>query len=270
MKKTIPASPAGSAVAPAANIIGLVLTVAVSYLSVTGIFNHNTMSQQSARHPSLFTPAPWAFSIWGLIYLGLAGFAVFQARNNDEARQLRSRIGGWFLLSCVANSCWVIAWMYDLTGLSVLLMSGLLFSLLMIVIRTDMELTDPPLRTIAFVWWPFCLYSGWITVALLANIAAVIGGGAASQAASEGDLAAAVAIVMTLIAGIVCLLMTWRRNMREYALVGAYALVAVGVADWHRAPAVSWTTFVVAGILFLSSGWHAWKNRAYSPFRRRD
>jgi hypothetical protein len=249
MKKTIPA---------AANIIGLVVTAAVSYLSVTGIFNHNTMSLQSARHPSLFTPAPWAFSIWGLIYLALAGFVVFQARKNDEAFQLRSRVGGWFLLSCLANSCWVIAWMYDLAGVSVLLMMVLLFSLFMIVLRTDMELTDPPLRTIAFVWWPFCLYSGWITVALLANVAAVIGAGASA------------AIVMSLVAGAVFLTMTWRRNMREYALVGAYALVAVGVADWHRATEVSWTSFVVAGILFVSSSWHAWKNRAYSPFRRRN
>jgi len=54
-------------------------------------------------------------------------------------------------------------------------MATLLFSLLMIILRTDMDLTDPPLRTIAFVWWPFCLYSGWITVALLTNIAAVPG-----------------------------------------------------------------------------------------------
>ncbi|WP_431211800.1 hypothetical protein ACQ86N_39340 [Puia sp. P3] len=254
MKKTIPAF---------VNIIGLLVTVAVSYLSVTGFFNHNTMSLQSARHPSLFTPAPWAFSIWGLIYLALAGFVVFQARGNDEALQLRSRVGGWFLLSCLANSCWVIAWMYDLAGISVLLMVVLLLSLFMIVVRTDMELTDPPLRTIAFVWWPFCLYSGWITVALLANVSAVIG----SPVTGGGS---GIAIVMALVAGVAYLTMTWRRNMREYALVGAFALVAVGVADWHRAPVVSWVTFVVAGILFISSGWHAWKNRAYSPFRRRD
>ncbi|MBS1601627.1 MAG: tryptophan-rich sensory protein [Bacteroidetes bacterium] len=271
MKKTIP--PPASNIPPVVNIIGLIATIAVSYLSVTGLFNHNTMSLQSARYPSLFTPAPWAFSIWGLIYLGLAAFTVYQARNNPEATQLRSRIGSWFLLSCFTNCCWVIAWMYDLPWLSILLMALLLFSLVMIILRTDMELTDPPLRTIAFVWWPFCLYSGWITVALLANIAAVLG-----RYTSIPPVP--LAITLTLLAGTIYLFMTWRRNMREYALVGAYALIAVGVADLHPSPspgigdlhpstAAACTTFIVAGILVLSSGWHAWKNRAYSPFRKR-
>jgi len=313
MKKTIPPTntprgtvtpsstitPRDANIPPAFNIIGLLLTIAVSYLSITGLFNHNTMSLQSARYPSLFTPAPWAFSIWGLIYLGLAGFVIFQARNNPEAAELRSQIRSWFLLSCFANSCWVIAWMYDLAILSILLMVILLFSLFMIILRTDMELTDPPLRTIAFVWWPFCLYSGWITVALLANIAAVLGRQTTLQPVAAGHqptLQTAVpillqpeplAIVLTLVAGLIYLTMTWLRNMREYALVGAYALVAVGVADLHRSPAViphpsavvinlppshavSTTTFIIAGILFLSSSYHAYKNRAYSPFRKRS
>ena len=45
---------------PAANIIALITTIAISYGSVTGVFNGNTMALQSARYPTLFTPAPWA------------------------------------------------------------------------------------------------------------------------------------------------------------------------------------------------------------------
>ena len=119
---------------PVINIIALVGTITISYLSMTGIFNGNTMATQSARYPTLFTPAPWAFSIWGLIYIALGAFVIFQARaiipprNSsqaqaaEEAKTLQKQIGGWFLLSCIANSCWVIAWMYDQAGLSVLIM----------------------------------------------------------------------------------------------------------------------------------------------------
>jgi hypothetical protein len=251
---------------PIANIIALIITVVINYLSVTGIFNGNTMAAQSARYPNLFTPAPWAFSIWTLIYIALGAFVIYQARPTEEAKQLQTRIGAWFLLSCLANSCWVIAWMYDQAGLSVLLMIILVFSLAMIILRTDMELTDPPLRTIAFIWWPFCLYSGWITVALFTNISACL---VKWQWDGLGIPPATWAIIMTLIAGVVYLFMTWQRNMREYALVGVWGLIAVALADRDRAPAVSITAFIVAGILFLSSSIHGYRNRAYSPFRKR-
>ena len=251
---------------PILNIIALLATIAISYLSVTGIFNGNTMAIQSARYPTLFTPAPWAFSIWGLIYLALGAFVIFQARDNEEAKNLRTQIGGWFLLSCIANSCWVVAWMYDQVGLSVLIMILLLFSLFKIILRTDMELTDPPLRIVASVWWPFCLYSGWITVALFANVSAWL---VNIQWDGFGLSPTVRAIIMTMMAGAVYLFMTWRRNMREYAMVGAFALIAVALADRDRAPAVTTVAFIVAGILFLSSSIHAYRNRAYSPFRKR-
>ncbi len=200
-------------------------------------------------------------------YLALGAFVIFQARANEEAKELAARIGGWFLLSCIANSCWVIAWMYDQTGLSVLIMLVLLFSLLKIILRTDMELTDPPLRTIAFVWWPFCLYSGWITVAFFANVSAWL---VKIQWDGFGLSSTTWAIIMAIVAGAIYLFMTWRRNMREYALVGAFALIAVALADRDRAPAATTTAFIVAGILFLSSSIHGYRNRAYSPFRKRQ
>ena len=275
---------------PVLNIIALLATIAISYLSMTGIFNGNTMATQSARYPTLFTPAPWAFSIWGLIYFALGAFVIFQARaivrprnpsqtraivqprNSsqaiaaDEADTLQKQIGGWFLLSCIANSCWVIAWMYDQAGLSVLIMIVLLFSLFKIILRTDMELTDAPLRIIASVWWPFCLYTGWITVALLTNISAWF---VSIQWDGFGLSPTVRAIIMTIMAGAVYLFMTWRRNMREYGFVGVWALIGVAMADRDRAPAVTITAFVVAGILVISSSVHGYRNRAYSPFRKR-
>lgn len=250
---------------PVVNCIALIVTIGISYLSMTGIFNGNTMATQSARYPTLFTPAAWAFSIWGLIYIALVAFVIFQARANEEAKTLRQQIGGWFLVSCIANSCWVIAWMYDQAGLSVLIMLVLLAALGNIVRRTDMELTDPPLRIIASVWWPFCLYSGWITVALFANISAWL-----VKIRWDGLEPATQAILLTLIAGAVYLFMTWRRNMREYAMVGVWGLIAVAIADRDRAPAVTVVAFIVAGILFISSGIHGYRNRAYGPFRKRD
>ena len=65
---------------PIANAIALIITVIINYLSNTGIFNGNTMGSVSAEYHNIFTPAGYAFSIWGLIYLGLFGFVIYTGR----------------------------------------------------------------------------------------------------------------------------------------------------------------------------------------------
>src|SRR5699024_2878392 len=236
-----------------ANIISLIAVIIINYLSVTGMFNGTTIGEVSAQYQSYVTPAGYAFSIWSLIYLGLTAFVIFQGRslsgkkpNNDIAVQ----IGWWFVLSSIANGLWVLTWVYELTGLSVLMMLLLLYSLLQIIINTNMEIEDASLRKIAFVWWPISLYSGWITVALIANISAYLTKfGWNGWGISETGWA----IIMILVAGLINLLVTWIRNMREFALVGVWALAAVAVANWGSVPFVAYTALTVAAILFISS-----------------
>jgi hypothetical protein len=267
-----------------ANGLALIATIIVNYLSNTGFFNGNTMATVSARYQNLFTPAAYAFSIWGLIYLALLAFVVFQGRSlfptpvdgrldktpahagpaktpADDA--VVEKIGGWFILSCVANCSWVLLWLYDYTGLSVLVMIVLLFSLLMIVLNTNMEMDDAPLRTIAFVWWPFCFYSGWITVALFANVAAWL---TKIQWNNGGFPETTRAIIMLLVTGAIFVFMTWKRNMREYATVGVWGLIAIAIPNWHQAPMVAFTALAVAVLLFINVSAHAYRNRAFSPW----
>jgi hypothetical protein len=63
--------------------------------------------------------------------------------------------------------------------------------------------------------------------------------------------------------------MTWKRNMREFALVGVWGLIAIGIGNLDRAWAVSIAAFVMAAVLFISSSLHGYRNRATSPFRHR-
>src|SRR5690606_7712746 len=118
------------------------------YLSNTGIINGNTMSSVSAAYQNLFTPAGYAFSIWGLIYVGLIAFVIYHASitfKNKQANNVVLNVGWWFVISCVANCLWIFAWLYNYTGLSVIIMIVLLFSLVMIIIKTRMEMDDIPM-----------------------------------------------------------------------------------------------------------------------------
>lgn len=250
------------------NIIVFLIMVGVNYISNTGAIAGETMATVSAKYENLFTPAGYAFSIWGVIYIGLLSFVVFQARelfSDRNKSNVTEQIGWWFVVSCAANILWIFAWLNEYLLLSVLIMMFLLFSLIRIIYNTRMELDDEPLKVIAFVWWPFSFYSGWIAVALIANVAAYLTSiGWNGFGISEITWT----IIMILIAGVINLVITWTRNMREFALVGVWALVAIAVANWNDQPSVVVTALVVAAVLFVSSSVHGYQNRETSPWKK--
>lgn len=251
-----------------ANIIAFVTTVFINYLSNTGAINNTTIGDISDSTKNLFTPAGYAFSIWGLIYLMLLGFIFYQSRSlfvkvRDDAFILK--IGWWFVLSCFANMMWITFWLYGYFEFSILAIFVLLYSLLQIVVRNSMELWDAPISVIAFLWWPFVFYSGWVTVASIANVAAYLTSiGWDGWGISEPIWT----IIMIIIAGIINLAVTWRRNMREFALVGVWALAAIAVANWDIEKSVAYAAIIVAAIVFVSSGYHGFKNRETNPVNK--
>ena len=250
------------------NIIAFLLMIGVNYISNTGAIAGETMATVSSKYENLFTPAGYAFSIWGLIYIGLMGFVAYQALGLFSQRSksdVTRQIGWWFVVSCAANVIWIFAWLNEYLLLSVLIMILLLFSLIRIIYNTRMELDDEPLKVIAFVWWPFSFYSGWITVALIANVAAYL----TSIGWSGFGISEVIwTIIMILIAGGINLVITWTRNMREFALVGVWALVAIAVANWNDQRVIVIASLAVAALLFISSAIHGYRNRATSPWKK--
>jgi hypothetical protein len=249
-----------------ANGIALIITIFVNYLSNTGALNGNTMKTVSDKYFNYFTPAGFAFSIWGLIYVGLIGFVFYTGRNafkKEDKDPILMKIGWWFVLSCCANSLWVVSWLYDYTGLSVFIMLVILFSLGKIVVNTRMELDSHPFKSYLFIFWPFAIYFGWISVALIANVAALLtkvgwsGWGISNVSWS---------IIMICIAGLVNIVMVRMRNLREYAMVGIWALMAISVSNANNngPKSIIYSCYVVSAILFILIIINALKNRLRS------
>ncbi|MBE9461554.1 tryptophan-rich sensory protein [Dyadobacter subterraneus] len=251
MKKTLQLS----------NIIALVVTIIMNYLSNTGVFNQSTMATVSAKYQNLFTPAGYAFSIWGLIYIGLIAFAIYQSQglfNNKETPAVVEKIGWMFVISCIANCLWILAWLYDYTGASVIIMTVLLLSLCSIIIRTRMEFDLITFKRVALEWWPFAIYFGWITVAIIANVAAYL---TKIQWDGFGISAENWTITMILAAMLINLFVTWNRNLRESASVGVWALIAVAVANWEVNKTVAYTAIAASVVIFISCGAQSYKNK---------
>lgn len=143
--------------------------IAVNFLANSLPINDRTTGQISNDYPNLFAPAGITFSIWGLIYLLLAGYTVYLfVKKNKKTEKLISKINPLFIATSVANLSWIFAWHYDYIGISLIIMAALLFLLIKIadILRKEKFTSLEKL----LIWAPFSVYFGWITVAAIANV----------------------------------------------------------------------------------------------------
>ena len=73
----------------ALNILAFLLVLVVNGLANALPLGGNTTGDISARYPNLFVPAGLTFSIWGVIYLALAAFILYQARDLFSSRKIQ-------------------------------------------------------------------------------------------------------------------------------------------------------------------------------------
>ncbi len=246
------------------NFLSVIIVIGVNYISQAIRINETTIGEVSNKYFNLFTPAGYAFAIWGLIFFGLLAYGIFQIRRafSDKSNGFIEQTGYWFIIANLLNCTWVFAFAYEYTGLSVLIMLGILFSLIKIILKTNMERWDAPIEIIAFVWWPICIYSGWIAVATIANIAAYL----AKLNWDGGFLSETVwTLVMIAVATLLNLIMIQKRNMREFALVGVWAIFAIYVRHKDEIASIAYTALAGSLILMAAIAWHGFQNRKTSP-----
>lgn len=148
----------------------LVVMVTVNALANILPINNQTTGAISDSFPIYFVPAGYVFSIWGIIYLLLIGFTIYQLLPKKQMNQLLDRVGQLFILGSIANTVWILLWHYNHPVLSVAAMVILLVTLILSYLRIKNESTYPSLSEKIFLHIPFSVYIGWISVATIANI----------------------------------------------------------------------------------------------------
>jgi hypothetical protein len=160
------------------NSIAVIATIIVNALAVILPLNSKTTQELSDALPNLFVPAGITFSIWSIIYVFLIIFMLYQILNLIKKDQLNmsylEKIGGWFILASLANITWILLWHYEYVTISLAAMLLLFISLLMIYLRLNIGLSKAQLKEKIAVHTTISLYLGWITVATIANVTAVL------------------------------------------------------------------------------------------------
>ncbi|MBN8678809.1 MAG: hypothetical protein J0M29_11340 [Chitinophagales bacterium] len=160
----------------AGNTLAFVGVLAVNYLANALPLNGKNTGELSNQYPNLFTPAGLTFSIWGVIYLwllvftGVSLYALFVPKKSSGIATAIASIGSYFIASSLLNMAWIFAWHWEQLGISVFIMIGLLASLAKLNRGLYQSSNDIP----GWIKAPFGLYQGWITIALVANVTALL------------------------------------------------------------------------------------------------
>ena len=150
-------------------LLAYVFMVVMNALATTLPLNGQTTADISDRYDTLFAPIGYTFAIWGVIYLLLGVYSVYQLiRDNAVIRTITP----WFIASSVLNGVWIIAWHYEVLWLSLVIIVALLVTLIVINKNTTAERVA--LSTTLALRLPFSVYFGWVTVATVANASALL------------------------------------------------------------------------------------------------
>ena len=210
-----------------ANIIFFALTVVINGIagSTTLIGGRNTATV-SNNYPTLITPAGYVFAIWGIIYILLGVFVVYQALPRERNSEYHTKISWLFIVSSLINIAWIFVWQFESLVLSVVLIFALLLSLIAIYLRLDIGRTKVKTGERLAVHLPFSVYLGWITIASIADVAITF---TAYNWDGFGISPQTWAIFVVALALIITMLMLGIRKDIAYALVVIWALVGIGV-----------------------------------------
>jgi len=156
------------------NVGAFLFAAAVNGLANVLRFGGNTTGQVSEAIDAVFTPAAYVFSIWGLIYLWLLAYVVYQALPSTADAPFQRQIGVLFAVNMVANAIWMFCWHYKWFGATMVLMAIILVTLVLIYIRlgTGVRQARPLVQWL--VRAPFSVYLGWICVATIANASTLL------------------------------------------------------------------------------------------------
>jgi hypothetical protein len=210
-------------------ILATISTLVVNWLANALPINGKTQAEISDSFDVLFVPAGYVFSIWGLIYLLLIGYTIFQAFPSQRENPSLQKIAYLYVGSAAANIVWIFLWHYELFPLSLGLMVVLLGCLIAIYLRLGIGKTKVSNPEKWLVHLTFSVYLGWITVATIANATTVLefigwrGWGLSPEVWTLLMLTAA-----TIISGI----MSFTRADIAFSLVLIWAIL--GIAVKHR------------------------------------
>jgi benzodiazapine receptor len=221
--------------------------IAFNVLASTGLINGVLTSDVSDRYPTVITPAGWAFTIWLVIYVGLAAFSIYQLLPAKLA-QFRS-VRTLYIVSCILNCLWLWLWhSFQIAGSAVVIVA--LWAVLLIVNVRLREHARPFFDALVGKG-VFGLYLGWLTAASLINILVLM---VSLDLGLSQTAWSILGTAMLLIAAAAAVAARFRLHNFTFPLAIAWAATGIGVAQsGHTLIVVASAIAVIVGLVMSVS-----------------
>jgi translocator protein len=231
-------------------VLATLATITMNILANALPLNGQNTGAISDRFQVYFVPAGYVFAIWGLIYIGMLAYAIFQALPSQRTNP-RMRSTGWlFVAAGAANVAWLFFWHYNIFALTLVAMLALLALLVMIYLRlgTGRVAVSTAERWCAQI--PFSVYLGWITVATIANITDVLWLAGWNGAPLRPEVWA---VIMLAAAVIITGLVLFTRRDIAYASVIIWATIGIAIKQSavDLVPTAAWITAAAVVLLMI-------------------
>ena len=215
------------------NFVFFIIMVIMNGLANGLPINGKTTGELSNNYPNLFVPAGITFSIWAVIYSLLMCFCIYQIKSlfSKKTEQylalILNAIGFLFIINATFNALWILAWHYEILWLSLMIMLGILVSL--VKINTNLKEVQPYLHGwVRFiVKASFGAYLGWICIATIANVTAIL---VANGILLDGISGQSWASIMILTGSFIAFLLTIKLRNSYLAFAVIWALIGIIIA----------------------------------------
>eukprot|EP00522_Entomoneis_paludosa_P003531 CAMPEP_0172465820 /NCGR_PEP_ID=MMETSP1065-20121228/54626_1 /TAXON_ID=265537 /ORGANISM="Amphiprora paludosa, Strain CCMP125" /LENGTH=315 /DNA_ID=CAMNT_0013222465 /DNA_START=92 /DNA_END=1039 /DNA_ORIENTATION=+ len=184
---------------------------------------------------SLVAPSPWAFAIWGFIYLGEFIFVVSSTafvQENGPEEILYRKVSGSFMVAQVFQILWTASFRPKYKGnlifISASMLAGIAYSLNRA--HAQFAATDVGVRDFVLYFLPLSLHFGWTTAASLVNL----NGGLAMLKQVPLVITTSVGHLSAVLATVLGVYVTTHRRAPVFGCVIAWALTACATGMGKR------------------------------------
>ena len=235
------------------NILAIVITIIVNAIAEIIPVNGVTSKEVSDAYPSLFTPPGYVFSIWSVIYTLLIVFMIYQVLPSQREADFLKQTAIFFILGGLINTSWLILFHYSFGQPGIYVFTPILIGLFLVLmlytyVKLEIGVVKVPIRQKIAVHLPISVYAGWVSLAVIANIASVLNVIIPGIPMPIQELWTALVIIVALI--ITILMLVIRRDV-AYGLVVVWA--TTGIASNQSAiPIIYFTAMGSALIIILA------------------
>ncbi len=214
--------------------------IAMNWLSSAWVFGGRTIEEVSRTSGEILVPAWFTFAIWGLIYLWMFIFSIYQLRKSTLHDSTIQEIRPWVALNFIANWLWLPAatqsWRNPLTVLLIIFMWISLG-----YINKALQWYAKSKVTRRYIVMPMSIYFGWITIATPLNVAAVL------NAYGFTDVVTTIPRVLFWIslAYVTSLVVFTKLRYLSYIAVTLWALIWVIAVRQYDAPQIAWIAVIL-------------------------